>query len=100
MGRGRRVKFLGAEYISLKTEEVFSMSAIITIVSSSPLLKGFFTFLAIILIGSIVSKAIEVMGKWELAKRIDNAIRIFWICSVIVSVLVFIGIGVLALLTM
>ena len=76
------------------------MSSILAIVSSSPLLKGFFTFLAIILIGNIVSKVMEVVGKWELSKRIDNAVRVFWICSVIVSVLVFIGIGILAFLTM
>jgi len=76
------------------------MSSILAIISSSPLLKGFFTFLAIILIGNIVSRVMEVTGKRELAIQIDNAIRVFWICSVIVSVLVFIGIGILALLTM
>lgn len=76
------------------------MSTIIMIILSSPLLKGFFTFLAIILIGSIVSKVMEVMGKWKLAKRIDVATRLFWICSVIVVALVSIGVGVHAVMTM
>ena len=79
------------EYISSEKKEVSSMSSIITIISSSPLLIGIFTFLTIIIIGSLASKVAEVMGKWELAKRIHVATYLLGICFIVGLILVYIA---------
>jgi|GEM_PF-5749644 len=70
------------------------MSSIVTIISSSPLLIGVFTFIAIMVTGGIASKVAEVMGKRKLAKRINLSIYLFWICFIVVLVVVYIVIGI------
>jgi len=72
------------------------MSSIITIISSSPLLIGIFSFFAIMVTGGLASKFAEAMGKWKLAKRISVATYLFGICFIIVLVLVYIVIGIRA----
>jgi len=67
------------------------MSSIVTIISSSLLLKGTFTFIAIMVTGGIVSKVAEVMGKWELAKRIHVATYLLGICFIVGLILVYIA---------
>jgi len=69
------------------------MSSIVKIISSSPLLIVILTFIAIMVTGSIASKVAEVMGKRKFAKRLTLSIYLFWICFILVLVVVYIVIN-------